>query len=93
MKVKIRLARWGSKRNNFFGLVAAPVKFARDGKHLDRLGTYNPHPYFELSGTTKVATKHLELNIDRIKYWLSVGAQPTHRVAWLLAKAGIVFFI
>ena len=93
MKVKIRLARWGSRNNNFFGIVAAPVRFARDGRHLDSLGTYNPIPYREPNLTSKtpktVATKHLELNVDRIKYWLSVGAQASGTMHNMLISAGV----
>jgi small subunit ribosomal protein S16 len=79
MVVRLRLARWGARNNPFYGIVAANVRAARDGKHLERLGTYNPIP-------DENNVKHLELDVDRIKYWLSVGAQPSDRVAWLLAK-------
>ncbi|KAJ3198194.1 hypothetical protein HDU83_005877 [Entophlyctis luteolus] len=83
MAVKLRLARWGVRGNPFYGIVAANVRAPRDGRHLERLGTYNPIP-----DANRV--KHVELNYSRIKYWLGVGAQPTDRVAWLLAKAGIM---
>jgi ribosomal protein S16 len=58
----------------------------------NKKGTYNPIPTPVYSPATglKQSTKHIELNVDRIKYWLSVGAQPTSRVAWLLSKAGIL---
>lgn len=79
MVVRIRLARWGAKSNPFYGIVIANSRAARDGKHLERVGTYNP-----IADENKV--KHLELDVERIKYWLSVGAQPSDRVAWLLAK-------
>ncbi|EGF82063.1 hypothetical protein BATDEDRAFT_10027 [Batrachochytrium dendrobatidis JAM81] len=79
MVVRIRLARWGAANNPFYGIVVANLRAARDGKHLERLGTYNPISDHNM-------TKHLELNVDRIKYWLSVGAQPSERVAWLLSK-------
>lgn len=79
MVVKIRLARWGASNNPFYGIVVANARAARDGKHLERVGTYNPLP-------DNNNRKHIELNTQRIKYWLSVGAQPTERVAWLLAK-------
>lgn len=79
MVLKIRLARWGARNNPFYGIVLAQQRAARDGKHLERLGTYNPIP-------SEDGVKHVELNCDRIKYWLSVGAQPTERAAWLLAK-------
>ncbi|KAJ8324847.1 hypothetical protein BDV3_004766 [Batrachochytrium dendrobatidis] len=83
MVVRIRLARWGAANNPFYGIVVANLRAARDGKHLERLGTYNPISDHNM-------TKHLELNVDRIKYWLSVGAQPSERVAWLLSKVDIM---
>ena len=83
MVVRIRLARWGAANNPFYGLVAANLRAARDGKHLERLGTFNPIP-------DAAGVKHLELKVDRIKYWLSVGAQPSERAAWLLSKADLM---
>ncbi|KAJ3031536.1 UNVERIFIED_CONTAM: hypothetical protein HDU68_003072 [Siphonaria sp. JEL0065] len=83
MVVKLRLARWGVRNNPFYGVVVANARAPRDGRHLERVGTYNPIP-----DADKV--KHIELNYSRIKYWLGVGAQPTDRVAWLLAKAGLM---
>lgn len=82
MPVRIRLARWGSAHNPLYGIVAANARAARDGKHLEKLGTYNP--------VASAGTKHVELDLARVKYWLSVGAQPTERVRWLLQKAGLV---
>lgn len=79
MVLKLRLARWGARNNPFYGIVLAHQRAARDGKHLERLGTYNPI-------ASQDGVKHIELNCDRIKYWLGVGAQPTERVAWILAK-------
>lgn len=79
MVLKLRLARWGARNNPFYGIVLAQQRAARDGKHLERLGTYNPI-------ASEDGVKHIELNCDRIKYWLGVGAQPTERVAWILAK-------
>ncbi|KAJ3361137.1 hypothetical protein HDU91_004069 [Kappamyces sp. JEL0680] len=83
MVLKIRLARWGARNNPFYGIVLAQQRAARDGKHLERLGTYNPVPGPE-------GVKHVELNCERIKYWLGEGAQPTERVAWILAKASLM---
>ena len=82
MVVKIRLARWGARNNPFYGIVVANSRAPRDGKHLERVGTYNPIP-------DQNQTKFVELDVKRIKYWISVGAQPTERVAWLLAKVFI----
>ncbi|KAI8894375.1 ribosomal protein S16 domain-containing protein [Globomyces pollinis-pini] len=83
MVVKIRLARWGARHNPFYGIVVANARAPRDGKHLERVGTYNPIP-------DPKGVKHLELNTERIKYWIGVGAQPTERVSWLLSKLDIV---
>ncbi|KAJ3140817.1 hypothetical protein HK100_008988 [Physocladia obscura] len=83
MVVKIRLARWGVRNNPFYGVVVANARAPRDGRHLERVGTYNPVP-------DASKTKHIELDYARIKYWLGVGAQPTDRVAWLLEKAGLM---
>ena len=80
MVLRIRLARWGARNNPFYGIVVAQLRKARDGKHIERLGSYDPVG----------KEKQVELNVDRIKYWLSVGAQPSERVNWLLAKAGIL---
>ncbi|KAJ3114043.1 hypothetical protein HDU96_002631 [Phlyctochytrium bullatum] len=83
MVVKIRLARWGARNHPFYGIVVANARAARDKKHLERVGTYNPVP-------DRNGLKHVEMNWDRIKYWLGVGAQPTDRVAWLLSKAELM---
>ncbi|KAI8851609.1 ribosomal protein S16 domain-containing protein, partial [Chytridium lagenaria] len=83
MVVKIRLARWGARNHPFYGIVIANARAARDKKHLERVGTYNPIP--DANGV-----KHIEMKWDRIKYWLGVGAQPSDRVAWLLAKAELM---
>ncbi len=69
MGVRLRLQRWGCANNAFYGIVAANARAPRDGKHLEKLGTYNPIP---VNGV-----KHIELAVSRIKYWLSVGAQPS----------------
>lgn len=76
--VKIRLARHGRKRRPFYRVVAADINAPRDGKFLEILGTYNP--------IEKDESKELTLKIDRIDYWLSVGAQPTDTAAALIKK-------
>ncbi|KAJ3071630.1 hypothetical protein HDU98_005025 [Podochytrium sp. JEL0797] len=83
MVVKLRLARWGVRNNPFYGIVVANARAPRDGRHLERVGTYSPLPSAD-------GTKHVELDTARIKYWLGVGAQPTSRVAFLLAKGGLM---
>jgi small subunit ribosomal protein S16 len=76
MAVKIRLSRTGAKKRPFYRIVAADTRAPRDGRFLEKLGTYDP-----LS-----TDKRLELKTDRVEYWLGVGAQPTDTVARLLRK-------
>ncbi|TPX30892.1 hypothetical protein SmJEL517_g05665 [Synchytrium microbalum] len=83
MSLRLRLARWGARRHPFYGIVIAHARAARDKKPLEVLGTYTPIP-------DKLGVKHIELDTKRVKYWLAVGGQPSERVAWLLAKAGII---
>lgn len=77
----MRLARWGATKNPFYGIVVTHVRWARDGKHMDRVGTYNPMP-------DRDGVKHLTLDVERVKKWLVAGAQPTERVHWLLSIVG-----
>ncbi len=79
MVVRIRLSRWGSKRNPFYGITIANARSPRDKGFLEKVGTYNSIP-------DQFGKKHIQLDVKRIKYWLSVGAQPSDRVHWLLAK-------
>ena len=67
--VKIRLARFGKKKQPTYRIVATDKRFARDGRHLERLGWYNPRAGADES--------RIRVNIERVRYWLSVGAQPT----------------
>ena len=79
MSVALRLSRGGSKKRPFFRIVAADIRAPRDGRFLERLGTYNPMK-------NKNDPQRITLNIERIKYWLSVGAKPTERVQKFLAN-------
>jgi small subunit ribosomal protein S16 len=83
MSVKIRLARAGAKKRPFYRIVAADSRSARDGRFLEKLGTYDPH----LPGESD---KRIVLNEERIRHWLGHGAQVTDRVARFLDKAGIL---
>lgn len=74
MAVKIRLARAGAKKRPFYRIVAADTRSPRDGRFLEKLGTYNPN--------TEPSTVHLQH--DRVSYWLGVGAQPSVTVQRLL---------
>ena len=78
MSVTLRLSRGGTKKRPFYRIVAADKRSPRDGRFIERLGTYNPMK-------PKDSANRLYLNIERIKYWLSVGALPTERVAKFLS--------
>ena len=82
MSVSLRLSRGGSKKRPYFRIVAADIRSPRDGKYLERLGTYNPM-------RPKEDPERVSLNVERIKYWLSVGARPTDKVNNFLAKEGL----
>ena len=82
MAMKIRLARGGSKKRPFYRIVAADSRMPRDGRFIEKLGTYNPL-------LAKDDPARVKLDEDRVRYWLGVGAQPSHRVARFLDAAGI----
>lgn len=81
--IKIRLARGGSKKRPYYRLVVADVRSPRDGRFIEKVGTYNP--MLPKGHEDKVTLKE-----DRIKEWLGKGAQPTERVAKFLGQAGII---
>ena len=72
MSVSLRLSGEDQKKT-FFRIVAADIRAPRDGRYIERLGTYNPM-------REKDDPERVNLNLERIKYWLSVGAKPTERV-------------
>ena len=82
MAVAIRLSRGGSKKRPYYKIVVADERSARDGKFIERIGSYNPL-------LAKDDEKRVVLDSDRAKHWLSVGAQPTDRVARFLDAAGV----
>ncbi len=82
MSLKIRLARGGAKKRPFYSIVVADARSPRDGRFIEKLGTYNP--MLERTHADRVTLKE-----ERIKHWLGVGAQPTDRVARFLGDAGI----
>lgn len=82
MSVSIRLSRGGAKKRPYYKVVVSNSRAPRDGKYLEQVGTYNPV-------LAKDDENRVKLNADRVNYWLSVGAQPTDRVARMLDKAGI----
>jgi len=83
MPVRIRLARFGRKHLPFYRIFVADSRSPRDGKHIEVVGSYDPVP-------AKDGNKHVGLNIERVKYWLSVGAQPSDTVARILGRAGVI---
>jgi small subunit ribosomal protein S16 len=83
MAVKIRLARGGSKKRPYYRIVIADERSPRDGRYIEKVGTYNP-------ALAKDDEKRVILLEDRIKYWLSTGAQPSDRVLRFLDAAGIL---
>ena len=83
MSLKIRLARGGAKNRPYYRMVVADSRMPRDGRYIERVGSYNP--MLEHGDENRLVLKE-----DRIKHWLSVGAQGSDRVQRLLAQAGIV---
>ena len=82
MALSIRMSRGGAKKRPYYRIVVADSRSPRDGRFIERLGTYNP----------MVAKDHPErvvLNAERLKHWLGVGAQPSDRVARFLGQAGL----
>jgi small subunit ribosomal protein S16 len=82
MAIAIRLSRGGAKKRPYYRIVVADSRSARDGKYLEQIGTYNPL-------LPKDSEERVKLNADRAKHWLSVGAQPSDRVARFLDAAGV----
>jgi small subunit ribosomal protein S16 len=83
MSLKIRLARGGAKKRPFYRIVVAESRFSRDGKFVERIGSYNPM-------LTKEDPLRIVLDPERAKYWLSKGAQPSERVQHFFHKAGLM---
>jgi small subunit ribosomal protein S16 len=82
MAVSIRLARGGAKKRPYYRIVVADSRNARDGRFIEKVGTYNPL-------LAKDSPERVKLDADRIQHWLSVGAQPSDRVLRFLDAAGI----
>ena len=83
MAMKIRLARGGSKKRPFYRIVAADSRMPRDGRFIEKLGTYNPL-------LPKDSEERVKMDAERVKYWLDQGAKPTDRVARFLEAAGVL---
>ena len=77
--VRIRLARGGAKKKPYYRIVVADQRCKRDGRYLERIGFYNP----------MVKENRIDIDAERLKHWLSVGAQPSDRVGILMKLANI----
>ena len=82
MAMKIRLARGGSKKRPYYSIVASDSRMPRDGRFIEKLGTYNPL-------LAKDSEDRVKMNMERVQYWLGQGAQPTDRIARMLEAAGV----
>jgi small subunit ribosomal protein S16 len=82
MAISIRLSRGGSKKRPYYRIVVADARSPRDGKFIEKIGNYNPL-------LAKDNDQRVQIDADRAKHWLSVGAQPTDRVARFLDAAGV----
>ena len=83
MSLKIRMSRGGAKKRPFYRIVVADSRMPRDGRYIERVGTYDPL-------LPKDSNERVTLNEERIKHWLGVGARPSDRVNRFLDAAGIM---
>jgi small subunit ribosomal protein S16 len=83
MSLKIRLARGGSKHRPYYNVVIADSRFARDGRFIEKIGSYNPL-------LAKTDEKRIQIDLEKAKEWLKKGATPTDRVGRFLGAAGLV---
>jgi small subunit ribosomal protein S16 len=82
MSLKIRLARGGTKKRPYYRIVVADSRSPRDGRFIEKVGTFDPM-------VAKDSPARVTLEKERLTHWLSVGAQPTDRVARFLAAEGL----
>lgn len=82
MAVKIRLARFGTKKRPFYRIVVIDARAPREGRFIEKIGQYNPM-------LSKEDKNRVIVKSDRLKYWLNVGAQATDRILWFIKK-GII---
>ena len=83
MATSIRLSRGGSKKRPYYKIVVTDSRSPRDGKFIERIGSYNPL-------LAKDDEKRVVIDVERAKHWVSVGAQPSDRVLRFLDAAGVV---
>jgi small subunit ribosomal protein S16 len=82
MALKIRLARAGAKKRPYYRIVVADSQSPRDGRYIEKLGTYDPLQ-------PRGSAERIKFSEERVQHWLGVGAQPTDRVLRFLDRAGI----
>lgn len=82
MSLKIRLARGGSKKRPFYRIVLADSRMPRDGRFIEKLGSYNPL-------LPKDNENRVQMDVERVQHWIGQGAQPTDRIARFLEAAGV----
>ncbi|NOR62048.1 MAG: 30S ribosomal protein S16 [Rhodobacteraceae bacterium] len=83
MSTKIRLARGGSKKRPFYRIVVADSRMPRDGRFIEKIGTYNPL-------LPKDSEERVKIDLDRVKHWMEHGAEVTDRVSRFLEAAGVI---
>ena len=83
MSLKIRLARGGTKKRPYYRIVVADARAPRDGRFIEKVGAFNPL-------VAKDSPERVTIEAERCQHWLSVGAQPTDRVARFLDAAGLI---
>ena len=83
MSLKIRLARGGAKKRPFYSIVVADSRMPRDGRFIEKIGTYNPL-------LAKDDENRIQFDLERAKHWLSVGAKPSDRVARFFSAQDLV---
>jgi len=83
MALSIRLSRGGAKKRPYYRIVVSDSRSPRDGRFIEKIGTYNPL-------LPRDSAERVKLDTDRAQHWLGVGAQPTDRVARFLDAAGLV---
>ena len=83
MALKIRLARGGSKKRLHYSIVVADSHMPRDGRFIEKIGTYNPL-------LPKDSEDRVKMDLERVRHWLAQGAQPTDRISRMLEAAGVI---
>ena len=83
MAMKIRLTRRGSKKRPFYSIVAADCRMPRDGRFIEKLGTFNPL-------LAKDDPNRVKMDVERIQHWIGLGAIPTDRISRFLEAKGVM---